>query len=438
MTAPDPSAELFAARTFDAAAKSSDQLPLVEEIVREISLHTDPQTMVSFFRRRARSLFGGDGSISLSRRGLETPAYRITRSTTWTHDVNPWEQPHLLPAFSGGALADLIYEGEARSVSDFRAAGDEPAREYLGDVRSLMALPLYDNGEALNMVVRFSNAPGGFDHVNLADALLTANLFGRATSSLVIAKKLEAAYAQLDFDLKRVARMQRALLPSRLPDMAGLDIAVSYRAAARAGGDYYDFFDLGGGRWGMLIADVSGHGTPAAVVMAVLRTILHGRCHTCGTPADLLSEANRQLMDQSDPHDGTFVTACYLVYDPKDGSLVYTCAGHNPPLLVDRNAVVRELDCAQSLPLGVDKNATFGLAEAGLTSGDTLLLYTDGITEATGESGEPYGRRRLLSCVCQDAPNAQYIIDCVSRRLLAFTGTRDQDDDRTLVALRVR
>jgi len=213
---------------------------------------------------------------------------------------------------------------------------------------------------------------------------------------------------------------------------------VYYRTAARAGGDYYDFFDLGEGRWGMLIADVSGHGTPAAVVMAMLRTILHGRCHNCGTPADLLAEANRQLMDQGDPNDGTFVTACYLVYDPGDGSLRYTCAGHNPPLLVDRNATVRELACAQSLPLGVDKNATFRLANDRLTSGDTLLLYTDGVTETTNDAGEQYGRDRLLGCVCQNVPSAQHIIDCVHHKLLAFSGTRDQEDDRTLLALRVR
>jgi len=183
---------------------------------------------------------------------------------------------------------------------------------------------------------------------------------------------------------------------------------------------------------------VSGHGTPAAVVMAMLRTILHGKCHNCGTPGDLLAEANRQLMDQGDTQAGTFVTACYLVYDPRDRSLVYSCAGHNPPLLIDRHAAVRELDGAQSLPLGVRDAAEFAVAEAELHRGDTLLLYTDGITEAIGESGEPYGRDRLLDCVCQDVPNAQHIVDCVTHKLLAFTGTRDQDDDRTLLALRVR
>jgi len=218
MAAPDPPINTLYATSVDGGTTPAAQLALVEDIVREISLHTDPQTMVSFFRQRARSLFGGDGSISLSRRGLDAPRYRITRSTTWTREVNPWKQQHLLPMFHGGVLADLLYEGKPRIISDFRVADDEPARELLTSARSLVVLPLYEDGTALNMVVRFSHEPGGFDRVNLADALLTANLFGRATGSLVVAKKLEAAYAQIDFELKRVAQIQRALLPPRLPD----------------------------------------------------------------------------------------------------------------------------------------------------------------------------------------------------------------------------
>jgi sigma-B regulation protein RsbU (phosphoserine phosphatase) len=171
--------------------------------------------------------------------------------------------------------------------------------------------------------------------------------------------------------------------------------------------------------------------------MAMLRTILHGLCVTCVTPAELLQNANRQLMNQSKRYDGTFVTACFLVFDPADGSLQYSTAGHNPPLVVDRAAAVRELEGAQSLPLAVDINASYTVAESRLNPLDTLLLYTDGITEATNASGEFYGRERLLSCVSEDVPNAQHIIDCVTHKLLAFTGSRDQEDDRTLVAMRL-
>ena len=238
--------------------------------------------------------------------------------------------------------------------------------------------------------------------------------------------------------MRRVAHIQRSLLPPQLPNIAGLDIAVSYRTAARAGGDYYDFFDLGDGRWGVLIADVSGHGTPAAVVMAMLRTMLHAQCYQCATPSEMLCQANRQLCDHSDRFSGTFVTAFYAIYDPRDASLRYSCAGHNPPLLVDGKARVRELGDVPALPLAVEASCHFPEKSLTLSPGDTLLLYTDGITEAINERGEMYGLDRLLSCAGEDVPNAQHIIDCVMHKLMAFTQDLPQGDDQTLLALRVK
>jgi sigma-B regulation protein RsbU (phosphoserine phosphatase) len=172
--------------------------------------------------------------------------------------------------------------------------------------------------------------------------------------------------------------------------------------------------------------------------MAMLRTILHGRELSATAPADVLAAANRHLCKQSGGKEVSFITAFYGIFRPADGSLVYASAGHNPPLLVDRRTQVQELDKAQALPLSVDPHTTYTEAQARLQPGDTLLLYTDGITEAMNQSNEMYGRNRLLSCVREDVPNAQHIIDCVYYKLLAFTGDTRAEDDRTLLALRVR
>jgi sigma-B regulation protein RsbU (phosphoserine phosphatase) len=418
--------------------EGQSRLSLVVDLVREMSLQTDPQTLVNLFRRRALDLYGFDRSVSLSRRGLEPPYYRITRSTTWKEDINPWEEPHRLPVFKGGLLGELLYADEPRILDDVTPSPDDPAYEFLKDARSFISLPQYDGGVALNMVVRMSRRPSSWDANQLADVLLEANLFGRATHHLLVTQRLQKAYAELDHELKRVAEIQRALLPPRLPSIPGVDIAASYQTARRAGGDYYDFFQLGDGRWGLLIADVSGHGTPAAVIMAMLRTMLHGQCHQCLSPAQLLSRANAQLCDRTDLQIGSFVTAFYGIFDPGEGSLHYTCAGHPPPLLVDRSVNVCELDEAQTLPLAVSGSTVFPESSTTVRRGDTLLLYTDGITEAVNQSGELYGRERLLSCVREDVPNAQHIIDCVTYKLLGFTHGLAQQDDQTLVALRVK
>ena len=290
----------------------------------------------------------------------------------------------------------------------------------------------------MNMVVRMSSAADAFDGISVADAVLVGNLFGRATSSLVLADQVRKVNAELDRELRGVAAIQRALLPRRLPKSDKLDVAVSYTTATRSGGDYYDFFELDEGRLGVLMADVSGHGTPAAVVMAVLRTMLRTQCLQCTAPGALLRFANAQLCDHLASLDHTFITAFYGIYDPADGSFHYACAGHNPPLLVDRHAKVRELDEAQTLPLGVEPLCEFREGRTTLQSGDTLLLYTDGITEATNAAHEMYGRERLLSCVRADVPNAQHVVDCVVNKLQGFTSSSTPQDDQTLLAIRIR
>ena len=418
--------------------QAGNDVEVVLELVREISRQTDPQAVVNVYRKYTRSLYKDGSFVAISRRNLPAPKFRITRASRWEDDINPWTQTDRLPLLEGGLFGDLLYGDVPRVIRDAAMDPNDPAHEYLCGARSVLALPMYENGIALNMVVWMSPDPAGFDNIDLANRVLTANLFGRATSNLLAATRLREAHAELDHELKRVADLQRSLLPLQLPNIPGLDIAASYKTAARAGGDYYDFFDLGDGRWGLWIADVSGHGTPAAVVMAMLRTMLHGRCDCESDPGAMLSFTNRMLCAQADRYDGMFVTAFYGLYDPRDGTLHYASAGHPPPLLVDPRIRVRELDAAQALPLAVDRACDFPECRDRLTPGDTLLLYTDGITDAMNEKGEPYGRDRLLSCVCEDVPNARHIIDCVTCKLLGFTDNRPQADDQTLVALRVR
>lgn len=420
------------------ADRTSEQcrLDAVVDVVRQISLQTDPQAMVSMYRRRSAEIHGFAHSLSLSRRGLNHPHFRITRSTTWTEEINPWKQPDRLPLLSGGILAELIYGDEPRLLHGVTIGHDDPAHAYLRDARAIQALPIYDEGVALNMVVRYAPHASAFDHADFPEAVLRANLFGRATKTLVLSEALRRKNEELDRELQRVAEIQRSLLPARLPRIPDMDLAVSYETAARAGGDYYDFFDLGQDRWGIVMADASGHGTPAAVLMAILRTILHASRRAVANPAAILELTNRQLCLSKDGHDGSFITAFYAILDARRGEMIYSCAGHPPPLRVVSSTEVHALDAAQSLPLGVAPGCDFDESSTTILPGNTLLLYTDGVTEAPDPSGRMYGMNRLLECVCEDAPNAQHIVDCVRHRLLAHSGGAAPWDDRTLLAMR--
>ncbi len=416
----------------------SRRLALATEMMREISVQTDPQEMVRVFGRRMETWLPRDRVVSLSRRGLTPPNYYITRSSTWSTRLNPWTEKAKLPVLSSGLFGELLHADELRVIDNLKPDPADATFEYLKDMRSLVAVPLYDGGQATNMVVMLSSRPAAFDHAKLPDLMIQANLFGRATQNLVLASQLHAANAEMDREMHRIGQLQRALLPPSLPNIPGVSIAVAYETATRAGGDYYDFFDLGDGRWGILIGDVSGHGASAAVVMAITRTLLHSQCLKGTPPDEVLADTNARLTRQSERYDATFVTTFYGVYEPATGRLHYASAGHNPPLVTRLEGSVVELDQAQSFPLGIIADWTRTTAETTLRTGDTLLLYTDGITEAFNVQGEMYGRERLHACMCEPSFSARAVLDCILGRLYAFTEGAPAQDDRTLLALRLK
>jgi len=253
----------------------SRRLDVITVMMREMSLQTDPQAMVRVYGKRMREIMPVHRYVALSRRGLEFPMYRITRSSLWAEEINPWKQKDRLPLLEGGLFGELIYGDEPRIIDDLVISPDDPAAEYFEGQRSLIAIPHFDQGVALNMAVMMRDEPGAFDREEFPEQVLTSNLFGRATRTLALAEELKRAYDIVDRELKVVADIQRSLLPRTLPTVSGLDLAAHYQTSQWAGGDYYDFFPLPDGRCGILIADVSGHGTPAAVMMAITHSIAH-------------------------------------------------------------------------------------------------------------------------------------------------------------------
>lgn len=267
-------------------------------------------------------------------------------------------------------------------------------------------------------------------------------------------KELEDAYRRLDREIKAVAEIQRSLLPRELPEIPGLSIAAHYETSTRVGGDYYDFFNLGvipeeidaappaDGRWGILIADVSGHGTPAAVVMAVTHTIAHGYEHPPMPPSHLLDFVNRRLCQSYTGPGVSFVTAFYGIYSPEDRRLEYAGAGHNPPRLHRATTGrIEELADVNGLPLGIDENETYASASIVLEAGDLLVLYTDGITEARNDERNFFDVEGLddvmQRCTREGICSPQGLVEQILSAVHTHAGGREADDDRTLIAIRV-
>jgi len=373
---------------------------------------------------------------------VEPPFYLVTRSSRFEEHFNPWTQRDRLPRLSGGLLGEIAYANRPVVIEDLpaRLSPDDPGRFYLEGMTTMVALPQYDGGEGLNVTAMLLPEGYALDPQIIPMLHWQSGLFGRGTQNLVLRNSLGAALKALDRELQAVGDIQRSLLPQGLPAIPGLEIAASYRTSARAGGDYYDFFPLDAGQWGLFIADVSGHGTPAAVLMAVTHAIAHAKPGTHAPPPALLTYLNRRLTD-SYTRGGTFVTAFYAVLDPHRRTLTYSAAGHNPPRLVRRGRVL-PLNEAGALPLGIDEDVPFGEAAVPLEAGDLLLLYTDGVTEAMapqrpGSPRELFGVGRLdrLLVDCGGTRPAG-CIDRVQAELNAFTDNAPPTDDQTLIAIR--
>lgn len=415
-----------------------DRLRLIVDMMREMSLQTDPEAMVRAYGRRFSEILPYERFVALSRRGLEPPHVRVTRASVWSEQINPWKETERLPVYDRGLLSELIYDETPRIIHHLEVPADDPAYAYLAGMRSLQAVPHFDNGRALNMVISASSQPEHFPFDTLPEMVWLSSLFGRATQSLVLSDQLQAAYAAVDRELQLVADIQRSLLPRELPRISTLDLAAHYQTSRRAGGDYYDFFPLPDGQWGIFLADVSGHGTPAAVMMAITHTVAHEYPGPPTPPSAMLRFVNDRLAGRYLGDSDAFVTAFYGIYDPSARTLRYSSAGHPPPRLRRDHRSIEPLDGTAGLPLGIAVEQDYPEHQHSLAPGDLLVFYTDGVTEGQNAAGELFGLSRLDQAMAACAPSAQTAVESILTALDQFAAGHAADDDRTLVAAKVR
>jgi len=250
-------------------------------------------------------------------------------------------------------------------------------------------------------------------------------------------QELKKAMERIDSELDTLAQIQLSLLPQQLPSFPNYEFDAYYRPSTECSGDYYDVFKLSENRFGVVIADVSGHGTPAMVAMALARSLFHLFATTFSSPAELLAKINRELFSLLPTTQ--YLTAFYAVCDLRTGTIEYSSAGHNPPLLVDRRkGMTRYLDHCEGFPLKlISPEAQYENFAFRLEPGQSLLLYTDGIPEGSNEQLEFFDAERLSeSALACDEDSPEGIVQCVIRDLLAFTGPVPWNDDVTMLLIK--
>jgi serine phosphatase RsbU (regulator of sigma subunit) len=256
---------------------------------------------------------------------------------------------------------------------------------------------------------------------------------GKVVESWDSYDQLNIMRQSIEQELRMARRIQQALLPEDMPPLDGWNILHHYQPAREVGGDFYDFFELPEGRLGMVVGDATGHGMPAALVMATARSMLRAVSQTSNSPGDVLRRVNDPLFMDIPPN--MFVTCLYAILDPESGRLLYANAGHDLPYLRRRSGDAEELR-ARGMPLGLMPGMEYEEKETILEAGEAALFYSDGLVEAHDPEGEMFGFPKLRALVAEHGEERS-LGDILLEELYSFVGEGwEQEDDITLLTLR--
>jgi len=350
---------------------------------------------------------------------------------------------HDAPAHTGGIIGEIVRREQPVVVRDLDIAHDPVLGNNLAPYRVLVAVPVYNQGELLNWVLYATTDPEGITSEDVENRIIQSNLMGEVNNNKRISHELREAMHWIHQEIDEIAQLQRAMLPATLPAILGLELAVMYETYDRAGGDYYDIFPLNvpAGQtpaedhpeWAVFIADASGHGPSAAVVIAVLSTLLRTSCFAVSSPGTVLDYLNSYLASRQFRY--SFVTAFLGFLNVKTGHLRYACAGHHFPIVRTPNGETMQLNSVHGLPLGVQIGAPYEEAEGSLGQGHSMMLYTDGITEAKSPDGALFGEENLHAHLKSTSGSPAQMIDALLDVLRSHEAGKRPNDDQTVVMI---
>ncbi len=368
--------------------------------------------LTQYFRRKIRK---GEYEFHFAHNGLEALTMLLKEKDfdIILSDIN-------MPEMDGLSLLTKINEMQRPSMKCIMvsAYGD------MGNIRQAMNNGAFD----------FATKP-----IDLDDLSVTIE---KAIEQINFIKAMQQEHMQLESiksDLAVASEIQQAILPRIFPpfpeNAQQIDIAASMNAAKDVGGDFYDFFRIDDDHISFVIADVSGKGVPAAIFMAVSRTLIRATGIRGVSPSECITYCNSLLVEES--VNCMFVTVFYGIYNLRTGEVTYTNAGHNPPYVVKADGSIHRLPVTKNVLVGFVEDYKYTEDTIHLEHGDTLLLYTDGVTEAINSKCEEYGSERLKAVLARHAQSGcQEMIDAVKADVKAFAGEEEQSDDITLLAIK--
>jgi phosphoserine phosphatase RsbU/P len=339
-----------------------------------------------------------------------------------------------------GLIGRVWQTGQSVYLSDFSDAPElAKLRSSAFGTRSVMAAALRYGNQDLG-VLALANGPMGVPF-SQGDFVVFKSLAEQSAFALynAIIYSMANEKKRLDHDLEIARDIQRILLPSEAPAIDGFQISGINVPARQVSGDYFDYIRVDDERLGVAIADVSGKGVPASLIMAICRSVLRAEAARNPSPADVLRKVNRQLYP--DIKEDMFISMAYLILDHHRDSITLARAGHDAPLLYKQQSQTVTPVKSPGMVVGIDSGNVFDRLTVdfaiSLERDDCLVLYTDGVTETLNAEGDEFGLDRVIQAVRARANDgAQAIVKKIIQDVRDFTGSLPQNDDITLIAIR--
>ncbi|HEY5572011.1 MAG TPA: GAF domain-containing SpoIIE family protein phosphatase [Anaerolineales bacterium] len=343
---------------------------------------------------------------------------------------------------SRGIVDRVAREGQPMLTSDAQSDSELSLRQSVINLklRSVLCVPLLVKGKTIGVIYVDNRLQAGIfmqDDLDLLNAIAASAAIAIENARLY---QLAVEKGRMEQELQMAYKIQAGLLPESMPELSGWEFAASWKPARQVAGDYYDFIPLEAGKLGLVIADVTDKGMPAALFMAFTRSIIRASLDQNDQPVDAIRQANRLICRESSY--GFFVTLFYLQFQPDSSEVTYVSAGHNPQLwylepsgrdLDPETGPVLQLGYS-GMPLGIEEEAQFEQRRLNCAPGDCLLLFTDGVTDAINDMGERFSLSKLQRFGQENyQAAAQNIIGALENELLDFAGQTPQFDDITIV-----
>lgn len=408
--------------------RAVEELSLLNEMAAEISSTYDLDAIMRRVVHRALNLIHAQqGVITIADRQTPDTAYRTLIRTragvTGTDALHPPE-----------SLLGWMHLNRAPIAIDIRRPDDRlRGVRWPEGVSSILSVPLMVRSELTGMVTLYNKDRGGF---TADDRRLLSIIASQSAHVIENARLLEEEKAHLRVreELKLARRMQMSLLPMSAPRVEGYDLAGVSVPAQEVGGDYFDFVGLDDASTALAVGDVVGKGLPAALLMANLQATLRGQLSAAGPVDQCIARVNDQLCRSTRPE--TFASLFLGFLDPVRHRLDFANAGHNRPLVVRANGTIERLETG-GLVLGIKSGFAYDAASTSLEPGETILIYSDGLTEAMNETRDDFdetGVRQVLSASRSFSAEAMLaaLLDAVRKHV----GKADPSDDITMIVVR--